>query len=167
MKAVILTLLLGISLLGCKRDSWSDPNVDQFVIMLEKGTYNSMFLPDFKPADIERLLYHARDFRTIKSFPINPISSYRPLKFRLGECLLWTVESIRLKYDTSDEFQKFPSLAPELFIPGGTIEPRVASIDDLNRAYNLYLSWWTDNKSRAFSDFRDVNPLKDAVLMWR
>jgi hypothetical protein len=67
----------------------------------------------------------------------------------------------------SDSLQKYPSLVPQLIIPGGTVDPQIATLDDLNRAYNLYLAWWSDNKTKIFSDFRSVNPLKDAVLMWR
>jgi hypothetical protein len=167
MKTGIIAFALVICLSGCKKDHWNNPDVDQFVIMLEKGTYNNMFLPDYKPAEIEKLLHYAGDFRTIKSFPINPISSYMPTEFRLGECLLWTVESIRLKYDKTSEFEKFPSLAPQLFIPGNTIEHQVATTEDLKRAYNLYVQWWTDNKIKSFSEFRNINPLQDAVLMWR
>ena len=167
MKTKIFALLLLLSMSGCEKDYWSNPNVDQFVTMIKKGTYDSMFIPNFQPKDIERLLYYASDFQKIKSFPINTISSYMPTEFRLGECLLWTIESVRLKYDKISGFERFPSLAPQLIIPGGTINPQIASLDDLNRAYNLYSTWWSDNKTKDFADFRSINPLKDAVLMWR
>ena len=167
MKTKIFALLLLLSMSGCEKDYWSNPNVDQFVTMIKKGTYDSMFIPNFQPKEIERLLYYASDFQKIKSFPINTISSYMPTEFRLGECLLWTIESVRLKYDKTSGFERFPSLAPQLIIPGGTINPQIASLDDLNRAYNLYSTWWSDNKTKDFADFRSINPLKDAVLMWR
>jgi hypothetical protein len=167
MKSKTLALFLILFLSGCEKDYWSDPYVDQFVTMLIKGNYDDMFIPNFQPADIERLLHYANDFQTIKSFPVNPISSYMAPEFRLGECLMWTIESVRLRYDKTNGFERFPSLAPQLFIPGGTIEPQIANNDDLTRAYNLYSKWWSDNKSKPFEDFRNINPLKDAVLMWR
>lgn len=167
MKTRIFALLILLSLSGCEKDYWSNPNVDQFVTMLKKSTYDSMFIPNFQPKDIERLLYYANDFQKIKSFPINTISSYMPTEFRLGECLLWTIESVRLKYDKTSDFERFPSLVPQLIIPGGTINPQIASLDDLNRAYDLYSTWWSNNISQDFAIFRSINPLKDAVLMWR
>ena len=116
-------------------------------------------------------------FRKLKPFRSIPfahwngrsarMNSYMPTDLRLGECLLWTVESVRLNYDQTSEFKKYPSLVPQLIIPGGTWELQIASVDDLNRAYNLYLAWWTNNKTKDFDDFRNINPLKDAVLMWR
>lgn len=166
MRKLIFLLTIGILLSSCKKQS-DNPTVDQFVAMIKKGNYESLYLPNFQPNDIERLLHYANDFQKIEEFPQNPISSYMPSELRLGECLLWTVESIRLNYDQPDGFKRYPSFNPQLIIPGGTYEPQVASIDDLNRAYNLYLAWWTTNKSKDFEDFRNINPLKDAVLMWR
>lgn len=160
-------LLIVLVLLSCQKDHLNDPTVKQFVTMLKAGNYDSSFLPDFRPDDIERLLYYANDFQKIENFPVNPISSFMPPEFRLGECLMWTIESIRLHYDETDSFRKFPSLVPQLVIPGGTMAPQIASVDDLDRAYNLYLAWWTNNKNKNFDDFRSINPLKDAVLMWR
>jgi hypothetical protein len=167
MKKLLLLFSVGLLLTSCKKDYWPDPNVDQFVTMLKKGTYNSMFIPNYQPQDIERLLFYANDFQKIKRFPVNTISSYWPTEFRLGECLLWTVESIRLKYDKTSGFERFPSLTPQLIIPGGTINPEIASTDDLNRAYRLYSEWWADNKKNDFNDFRSINPLQDAGMMWR
>jgi hypothetical protein len=54
--------------------------------------------------------------------------------------------SLRLHYDKTNNYARFPSLIPQLTIPGGTMEPQVASADDLTRAYNLYLTWWTNIK---------------------
>jgi hypothetical protein len=167
MKKTIVLVLFATLFTSCEKDHWSDPNVDQFVRMLIKGTYDDMFIPNFQPGDIERLLHFANDFQVIESFPINPISSYMPMELRLGECLMWTIESIRLKYDKTNGFERFPSLAPKLFNPGGTIDPHTAGTDDLLRAYNLYSKWWSDNKSKAFDDFRLINPLQNADLMWR
>jgi hypothetical protein len=167
MKPKIFALLLILSISGCEKDYWSNPNVDQFVTMLKKGTYDDMFIPNFQPKDIKILLYYANDFQKINRFPINTISSYMPTEFRLGECLLWTIESVRLNYDRESGFERFPSFAPQLIIPGGTIDPKIATIDDLNKAYNLYSTWWADNKTKDFDNFRSINPLKDAILMWR
>jgi hypothetical protein len=167
MKKLFFLFLSVLILISCKKDNVSTPTVDEFVSMIKIGNYDSPYLPNFQPEDIERLLHYSKDFQIIEEFPINLISSYRPNELRLGECLLWTVESVRLNYDESSEIKKYPSLVPQLVIPGGTFEPQIASIDDLNRAYDLYLAWWANNKTKDFTDFRNINPLKDAVLMWR
>jgi hypothetical protein len=167
MKRVLYFLSFALILISCQKSHWDNPTVDQFVTMIKKGNYNSPYLPNFQPKDIERLLHYANDFQKINSFPINTISSYMPTEYRLGECLLWTVESVRLNYDQSSAFNKYPSLVPQLIIPGGTIAPEIATLTDLNRAYNLYSTWWTNNKLQDFENFRNINPLKDAVLMWR
>ena len=167
MKRLFCLFSAVLILISCQKSHWDNPTVDQFVTMIKKGNYDSPYLPNFQPNDIERLLHYANDFQKIKSFPINSISSYMPTEFRLGECLLWTVESVRLNYDQTSEFKKYPSLVPQLIIPGGTINPEIATLDDLNRAYSLYSTWWTNNKSQDFGNFRNINPLKDAVLMWR
>lgn len=167
MKRLFYFLLFSLILISCQKSHRDNPTVDQFVTMLKEGNYDSSFLPDFQPNDIERLLHYANDFQKIKAFPVNMISSYIPTEFRLGECLLWTVESVRLNYDQTSKFKKYPSLVPQLIIPGGTIEPQIASIDDLSRAYNLYLAWWLSIKTKDFNDSRNINPLKEAVLMWR
>jgi hypothetical protein len=161
----IYFLLLGAVLISCQK--YQNPTVDEFVSMLKDGSYESAYLPNFQPEDIERLLFYANDFQGIEKFPVNPISSFFPPELRLGECLLWTVESIRLNYDKENEFSKFPSLVPQLIIPGGTMALQIATTGDLNRALGLYQAWWANNKTRDFNDFRNINPLKDAVLMWR
>lgn len=167
MKNIIFLLTICVFLVSCEKSDKGLITPEQFVARLKSGTYDSQFLPDFKPGDIENLLVHANDFLVIDNFPVNPISSFMSPEFRLGECIMWTIESIRLHYDKTSQFAKFPSLVPQLIIPGGTIEPDVASIDDLERAYNLYLTWWSVNKSKDFEEFRNINPLKNAVLMWR
>jgi uncharacterized protein (TIGR02145 family) len=145
---------------------WSNPNVNQYVKMLKDGTYNTLYIPHFLPKDIDSLLLYSNDFQIIKRYPLNPFSSYTLSKARLGECLMWTVESIRLNYDKTMEIDKFPSLAPQLYFNCGTLCKQVASLDDLNRAYNLYKTWWSDNKAKDFSEFRYINPLEDDVLRW-
>ena len=167
MKRLFCFLLFALILISCKKNHLDNPTVDQFVTMIKEGNYDSPYLPNFQPNDIEILLLYANDFQKIKAFPVNTFSSYIPSEFRLGECILWTVESVRLNYDQTSEFKKYPSLVPQLIIPGGTINPEIATLNDLNRAYKLYSTWWTDNNSKDFETFRNINPLKDAVLMWR
>lgn len=162
-----MILTIGLFLVSCSKSENDNLTANQFVAMLRAGSYDSQFLPDFKPDDIADLLNYANDYRIIEYFPVNPISSFRAPEFRLGECIMWTIESIRLHYDKTSEFAKFPSLVPQLIIPGGTIEPVVASADDLDRAYTLYLTWWSDNKNKDFEEFRNINPLNNSGLIWR
>ena len=51
--------------------------------------------------DIEELLKYAEDLTVIPSFPLAPVSYSAGGKLRLGECILWTVETIRLGNNAS------------------------------------------------------------------
>ena len=51
--------------------------------------------------DIEELLKYAEDLTVIPSFPLAPVSYSAGGKLRLGECILWTVETIRLGHNAS------------------------------------------------------------------
>ena len=50
---------------------------------------------------LEELLKYAEDLTVIPSFPLAPVSYSAGGKLRLGECILWTVETIRLGNNAS------------------------------------------------------------------
>lgn len=106
---MLLLVLFTLSTYACSEDTldYNHPDVDLFVKQLKTGKYatqspdglNSM--PKFTTQDIEALLKYAEDLTVIPSFPLAPVSYSAGGKLRLGECVLWTVETIRLGYNAS------------------------------------------------------------------
>lgn len=86
---------------------YNHPDVDVFVHQLKDGCLetpawdDASRMPKFTTEDIAALLDYADDLSVIPSFPLAPISYSAGGKLRLGECLLWTVETIRLGHDAS------------------------------------------------------------------
>ena len=83
------------------------PDVDLFVKQLKAGKYSVESpeglntIPRFTVDDIGDLLKYAEDLTVIPSFPLAPVSYSAGGKLRLGECILWTVETIRLGQNAS------------------------------------------------------------------
>jgi len=86
---------------------YNHPDVDLFVKQLKAGKYSTQSpdglsnMPKFTSEDIEELLKYAEDLTVIPSFPLAPVSYSAGGKLRLGECILWTVETIRLGNNAS------------------------------------------------------------------
>lgn len=86
---------------------YNHPDVELFVKKIRNGNYATQSpeglneIPKFKFEDIEYLLKYAEDLSVIPSFPLAPISYSAGGKLRLGECVLWTIESIRLGQNAS------------------------------------------------------------------
>lgn len=84
-----------------------NPSVDLFVKQLKAGTYNTrndvgiVDIPLFSAQHIPELLEYVEDMTEIPSFPLPTISSQVGGRARLGECMLWVIESIRLGYPAS------------------------------------------------------------------
>ena len=99
---IIIALLMALCISGCTDDSidYNNPEVGAFVKQLKLGKYNNknkygvVILPDFTGQDIPDLLKHVDDLTVIPSFPT--IYNSNSGKTRLGECILWMIESIRL-----------------------------------------------------------------------
>ena len=109
MKKLLLFLMFTSLLLcfsGCNTEDaeCNNPEVTAFVKQLKAGTYNTknelgiVVLPPFTVEDIPDLLKHAENLAVIPSFPTMYNSNSG--KTRLGECLLWLIESIRLGMPT-------------------------------------------------------------------
>ena len=98
----VLLFIISIGFVSCSNETFDyhNPDVDLFVKQLKGGDYNSrndqgiVLIPEFTAGDIPKLLEYADDLSVISSFPIG----YNAMngKLRLGECMLWIVESIRL-----------------------------------------------------------------------
>lgn len=106
---VILLMLLILSGASCTVETldYNHPDVDLFVKQLKNGKYSTQGsdglnnMPKFSSEDIGELLKYAEDLTVIPSFPLAPVSYSAGGKLRLGECILWTVETIRLGHNAS------------------------------------------------------------------
>ncbi len=104
---ILLCAALSVSACNNETLDFDNPKVDIFVEQLKDGTYLTKnagglsVMPHFTTEDIEELLLYAEDLSLISSFPLAPISYMAGGKLRLGECILWTIESIRLGSNAS------------------------------------------------------------------
>ncbi|MEG0647415.1 MAG: DUF4943 family protein, partial [Bacteroides sp.] len=108
-KAFIMLLIVfaGFALASCSEETldYHNPDIELFVKQLKAGKYNTknekglVEVPNFTEKDIPALLKYAENLDIISSFP----SAYNGNsgKIRLGECMLWIVESIRLGFPAS------------------------------------------------------------------
>jgi hypothetical protein len=107
--ALAILLALTLSCTGCSKETldYNDPEVALFVKQLKEGKYNTespeglTVMPHFTMEDIGDLLPYTDDLTVIPSFPLAPVSYSAGGKLRLGECILWTIESIRLGQNAS------------------------------------------------------------------
>lgn len=106
---ILLLVSFTLSLASCGKEilDYNHPDVDLFVKQLKAGQYSTLSpdglnnMPKFSTGDIEELLKYAEDMSVIPSFPLATVSYPAGGKLRLGECILWTVESIRLGHNAS------------------------------------------------------------------
>lgn len=172
MKKILLPILLLI-FFSCEDESFNpeNPSVGKFVQMLEDGEYKPPYtdpLPQFKSYDISSLLQHSKDLREIPAFPVNPISSYIPVPYKLGECLLWTIEAIRQSSPTAEQLN-FPSLAPVLILeeaPEGEGDRRLNDAE-LLKVHQLYVDWWEKKADKSFQELQKIDPLAGSGYRWR
>lgn len=105
----VLSVFFLLSLCSCGKGTldYDHPDVALFVKQLKAGQYSTQSpdglsnMPKFASEDIEELLKYAEDLTDIPSFPLAPVSYSAGGKLRLGECILWTVETIRLGHNAS------------------------------------------------------------------
>ena len=105
----MLAMVCCLALVSCGEESldYNHPDVDLFVKQLKAGKYSAQSpeglsnVPKFAKEDIEELLKYAEDLTVIPSFPLAPVSYSAGGKLRLGECILWTVETVRLGHNAS------------------------------------------------------------------
>ena len=101
---LLMLVSLALTWVSCSEEAldMENPDVDLFVKQLKTGTLavneqtGTVIMPQFTTDDIEGLLRYAEDLTEIPSFPLAPVSYLAGGKPRLGECVLWLVESIRL-----------------------------------------------------------------------
>ncbi len=182
MKKYIIYVFVFIGLFSgsCNKDSMDNAveeniKVEQFILSLKQGTYTSGFLPDFTPDDIPALLEHANDYSKIVYFPSSDISSYALNEFKLGECILWNIESLRNNYPYVNRYLQFPSSNPMLIHKDYLNDSKVNSVapvdyrldnTQLDVAYKAYKNWWAKNSKNEFDKIKSINPLKDLDFLW-
>jgi len=165
MKILIINIVLLNFLFSCKNENVSS-DVEQFVKLVQEDKYNQDSLPHFTFKAIPELLKYANDFSEINHFPSNPISSYGPNHLTVGECLLWTIEAIRVFNPPINVRLGFPSFVPELGIKGDINTPFLNNIQ-LTEVYSLYKTWWENNTGKNFEITRQINPLENSLYTWK
>lgn len=151
-------------LVSCSKGDEPGSEVEKFVQQVKQDKYTADTLPQFSPAAIPVLLQSANDFSKITKFPVNPFTAFGPAKLTVGECLMWTIENIRLNYGNYSA-KSFPSLIPELHPSDFNIQ-RLTDIQ-LHEVYKLYYVWWYNNTEKNFEEFRQINPLQDSPYVWK
>jgi hypothetical protein len=164
---MILILVAVFSLGGCNHRSidYNHPNVDQFVRELKAGTYKTkspegfVEVPHFSESDIPSLLKYATDMTVIPSFPMPPTSTTAyETKIRLGECILWIVESIRLGHHAS--------LGCHMVVANAENYEAVYFLKDkqLLDAARRYRNWWDERSTNHKRTMWTIEPCYDTPL---
>jgi hypothetical protein len=166
MNIIFLNIITIAVFLSCSKEEQVKTEVEIFIKQVKNNEYIADSLPKFSPNEIPTLLNVANDFSLIAVFPINPVSSYAPTRLTVGECLLWTVEHIRLHFGAYSTCVGFPSFVPELR-DITNINSINLNKEQLNEVYNLYCGWWNDNKSKDFENYRNINPLENSKYRWK
>ena len=166
---LLLTALMFTQCTDNESTSFCDPDVKIFVQQIKSGRYNTegpsgcIEVPDFKRSDIPSLLFFAKEHIPIKDFPINPVSSINLEYYRLSQCLLWTVEKIRVG--------NYPSQTPALMKKDTLTGEHevVTNPDDINEVWELYNEWWTlveKQPADSSPNYYSCNPLSGTIYSW-
>lgn len=146
-------------------DFINDPNVGVFVKQIKNGTYNirneygSLELPNFYSDHIAELLEHVTDMSLISDYPLPPFSSVKVSDLKLGICLLWTIEGIRIG-------TKYPSMTPRLLVSTEAGDRECTEAEALEVA-QLYKLWWKgEYPFNRLHDKYTVNPLEETNYYW-
>ncbi|MBQ8501655.1 MAG: DUF4943 family protein [Bacteroides sp.] len=105
---ILFVVSVSISSCGDEVFDCEHPDVAVYVKQLKSGKLDAQIsvdgvtvMPKFTTDNIEELLKYADDLSSVSSFPLAPVSYSATGKLRLGECILWTVETIRLGHNAS------------------------------------------------------------------
>ncbi|KAA6332997.1 hypothetical protein EZS27_018548 [termite gut metagenome] len=166
MKKIMLSLLIlwaMVAFSGCSEDTldYNNPDVKLFVKQLKAGTYNTksplglVEVPLFDGEDIPELLQHSGDLTKIPSFPLPLVSSIGGGETRLGECMLWIVETIRIG--------QFASLGCKLVHAGADNYEGIYFLSDeeVLEVRDLYQKWWEEPVHSYTAD-----PLRNSNYRW-
>ncbi len=149
---------------------YNNPDPEIFVKEIKAGRYDTkspygfVEVPVFQKKDIPELITHVKDMSKIPFFPTNTVSSYGPnANYRLGECVLWTIESIRVG--------KFASFGCKLVRKDTNEHMQYAFLSDkeVECVADLYIKWWNKVINQQGYNLKDVfldNPLAGTNYRW-
>ena len=168
----LVTFILLLLLVGCKREmmDYNRPDVGLFIRQLKEGDYQTkgpsgfIEVPHFTKADIPELMKYVSDMTVIKYFPLPPNSeNIHAGKFRVGECVMWIIESIREGGNASDGCQLI-----HVFSHHG--ERSRLNEKEIKKVAALYRNWWmivqSDNSQRINADVYNHSPLDKTEYIW-
>ncbi len=171
---ILVAIMAILTLSNCNDDkvNYNHPDVEAFVKQLKSGTYQTkspegfVEVPLFTEADIPALLKYASDTSVIPSFPMPPTASTAyETKIRLGECMLWIVESIRLGH--------IASKGCHMVVANAENYEAIYFLSDneLKDAANRYRSWWEEHAKHHSKTMWTIeacynNPLCSSGYRW-
>jgi len=168
---ILSLFLLALIFTGCSEDTLdtNDPDVKTFVRQLKAGKYNTtnengvIEIPRFSQKHRPDLLKYADDMTEIPSFPLTTMSSHFGGKPRLGECMLWIIEGIRLGSP--------PSMGCKLLHKDADSYDGVYFLDNeqVTEVAVLYRKWWdkVQNASTVWSiELLMYDPLQTSNYRW-
>jgi hypothetical protein len=173
MKKIYLLLMLFFGayvFTACEDDPDANPipeEVQSYIDQLVAGNYPENKLPDFTMETIPYLLQYRNDRTEINSYPVNPISSYYQETTTLGMFVLWTIESIRVKYIAADQLiLNFPSQNPTLALRDQSQLQLVDTQNSQQVAADAYFTWWQQSTTVDIFTLRTIDPLEDTPYRW-
>lgn len=149
---------------------FNNPDAETFVKQIKSGSYNTkgpegfVEVPSFAKKDIPELIKHVKDVSPVPFFPSNLVSSFGPnASYRLGECMMWTIESIRIG--------RYASIGCKLVHKNRNEHMQYAFLSDEEVEFvaDLYLSWWNrviNQPSYALVDHFTLDPLRGTNFKW-
>ena len=168
-------LLLIVSVIGwfsCDKnesEGFSNLNVESYIEVLKANQYDSSKLPEFSSKEIPALLKYINDNSVVNTFPYDMVSSYAPQNpdYRLGILVLWTIEAIRVAACNEKHIFGFPSQHPFVQTKSEPVEWIINHDDEIyDTIRQSYSKWWSDNEDKNFSNFCNVDPLKNTNYSW-
>lgn len=172
MKKIIPMILAALIIACCsscreKELDYNDPDVKLFVKQLKAGTYNTrnsfgmVEVPLFTREHVGELMEYVDDMTEISSFPLPSIYSHFGGKPRLGECILWVIETVRLDHYASLGCKLVHSNADNYE------SSYFLTNDEVLEAAALYRKWWelTQNPVQS-DDLWSIDPLATSKYRW-
>lgn len=164
---LLIAFVASLSLSSCNDDKmdYNHPDVDLFVKQLKSGSYRTkspagfVEVPRFSETDIPTLLKYAADTSVIPSFPMPAkVSSVYETKIRLGECMLWIVETIRLGHSASK--------GCHMVVANAENYEAMYFLNDkeLKDAADRYRSWWDERSKHRSRTMWTIEPCYDNPL---
>lgn len=165
---MVIAILSVFACMSCGEETldYNNPDVKLFVRQLKSGTYHTtnengvVDIPLFTARHIPELLKYSEDMTEIPSFPLPSMSSHFGGKARLGECMLWIIEDIRLGYA--------PSLGCKLLHKDADSYEGIYFLtnEQVLQAALLYRKWWEKVENANPEMLWTSDPLQGSDYRW-